>query len=169
MPTSRSGASSGATIVGLNEFRRELARIGPEWPKALRAVHRVIADEGAKRARARARGGTRLQARAASAIGGKATATSAAIGVFPSAHSDAMANVAFWGAKKHTGWYARFRYSDSETPQHPEWVGNTWDVATATGGPYAINAALHTYLPQLEDEYLDMIDNLARRAFPERH
>jgi len=76
-----------------------------------------------------------------------------------------MANVAFWGAKKHTGWYNRARYVDG-VPQHPKWIGNSWDAATNPGGPYAINAALAAYLPELLDEYEEAIQDLARRAFP---
>lgn len=78
-----------------------------------------------------------------------------------------MANVAFWGAKKRTGWYAARRYAHS-TRQHPSWVGNTWEAAVAGQGPYAINAALAAELQRFLGLYGQMIDDLAHRAFPER-
>lgn len=163
----RSGASSGAVVdvVGLKDFRRALKAMDPEWPKALKGVHAGIGAEGAIRSRAVARGMGGVQAKAASAIGFKATVREARIAIYPSAHSDAMANVAFWGAKKRTGWYARNRYGDSATPQHPRWVGNSWDVAEAGQGPYAINAALASYKPDIWEAYFQMVLDLAHDAF----
>lgn len=106
-----------------------------------------------------------VQAKAASAIGAKHTAKSAAVAVFPS-WGDRMAPVAFWGAKKHTGWYSAARYRNS-VAQHPTWVGSSWEVA-GSGGPYAINATLRTRIDELLDEYFKSIETLARSAFPER-
>ena len=166
MATSRTGSTSGVDIVGLAEFRRALHDLDDNWGSELSRAHQRIASKGAKWARARARGMGGVQAKAASAIGERHSEQSASIGSFPSFH-DRMGNVAFWGAKRHTGWYDRARYNGSP-PQHPKWVGNTWDAATATGGPYAINAALHAHLTDLVDEYGDLIDDIAHRAFPEK-
>lgn len=166
MATSRTGGSTGATIVGLKEFRLALRSLGPEWPKQLRRAHKTIADQGAARGRAFASGMGGVQAKYARAIKGRATTTRASIGV-SAGKGNPGANVAFWGAKKRTGWYARSRYSGTPTPQHPEWVGNTWDVAEFGQGPYAINAALAVYRPELIGEFEKMVDRLSRHAFPE--
>ena len=162
---SRTGASSGVEVIGLKEFRRGLKAVGAEWPKELRRVHKTIADRGAALAQGFASGMGGVQAKAAGAIRGRANQRSARIGV-AGGRGSPMANVAFWGAKRHSGWYAAARYSDSP-PQHPPWVGNSWEPAVFGQGPYAINPALARYLPELLDEYGQMIDRLAADAFPD--
>jgi hypothetical protein len=147
-------------IRGLPEFRRELKVLDGNWPKELRKVHKTIAEEAARRSRGVAARMGGVQAKAATTIKGQSTQKAARIS------TSGIGHVAFWGAKKHTGWYAGGQYRISTGQQHPDWVGNGWDVATMSGGPYAINPALAMYLPTMLDEYGDMIDDLARRAFP---
>lgn len=168
---SRSGASSGGLVVsiddesirGVKEFRRALKSIGPEWSKELRVVHKRIADMVVPHAQSRARGMGGVQAKAASRIVGRANQREARIGVSATGGVP-FANVAFWGAKKRTGWYARGRYSGSPARQHPEWVGNSWDVGVPGGGPYAINDTIAEDRPDVYDEYLRMLADLAERA-----
>ncbi len=157
--------SSSVRVVGLDEFRRELRGLGPEWPKALRAAHKEIADRGAGYSRGVATSMGGVQARAAGAIKGYATDKAAKIGIRAGARTK-MAFVAFWGADQHTGWYANRRYAGSAR-QHPAWVGNSWDAAVAGQGPYAINEALARHLSSLLDEYFEAITKLARQAFPD--
>lgn len=156
--------------VNIAEFRRELKRIGPEWAKELAQANRDVAKiaERVSQAEARRMGG--IQAKAASAIKGRGNQREARLSIKPSKSKragTAMANIAFWGAKRHTGWYAWPRYENSTTPQHPEWVGAAWEVADPTEGPYAINAALYRYWEDLQAAYTAMIDRLAARAFPD--
>ena len=167
---SATGASSGARIVdignvrGLNEFRKALKAVGPEWPRALRGVHKVIADKGATAAQGFARGMGGVQAHFAAAIRGTANQREARVGLRAGERGP---NVAFWGAKRHTGWFAAGRYHDTAlgARQHPPWVGSDWDAAVAGQGPYAINAALAAHLPEFLDDYLDMVIDLASEAF----
>lgn len=163
-PASRTGLTSGAavTVRGIKEFRRELRRLHGEWPRALRDVHKEIADHGAKLAQGYARGMGGVQAKAAAAIKGYANQREARIGV-SAGKTYPMANVAFWGAKRHTGWYAGI----AGPAQHPPWVGNSWDVAVVGEGPYAINPALAAYLPELMEMVGDRLEQLARAAFPD--
>ena len=171
MPASRTGSSSGALVVslddgtsrGIKEFRRALRELGPEWSRELRVVHKKIADIVAPHAQARAHAMGGVQSKAASAIKGRANQREARIAVTSSA-STPFANVAFWGAKKRTGFYARHRYKDSTARQHPPWVGNAWDVGEPGGGPYAINETVAADRTEILDDYLNMIDDLARRA-----
>lgn len=161
-----SGDTSGANIIGLPEFLRALRSMDGNWDAALSLAHQKIASKGAAYARAQARGMGGVQAKSASAIGERHDARRATVAVLPSRYLDAMANVAFWGAKRHTGWYSRRRYSDS-TPQHPKWIGNSWEVAVRGQGPYAINDALATHRERLLDEYLVELDRISKEAFPE--
>ena len=164
---SRTGGSSGATIQGLPEFRKELRRLDKSWPKELRKVHKKIADQGAMRSQSVARGMGGQQRKYASAIKGKANQREARIGI-TAGKSNAGANAAFWGARARYGWYGFRRYHDTGgAPQYRPWVGNAWQAASYRGGPYAINPALAQYLPRILDLYLEMLDDLSRRAFPE--
>lgn len=161
---SPSGDGSGVKVVGLREFRSDLKAIGPEWGKALADVHRQIGRRGAAVSQARARGMGGIFAEAASAIVGKGNQRDARVGVSQT-KTNPMANVAFWGAKRRTGWYARQRRDGNR--QHPPWVGNTWEPAVAGQGPYAINDALAAQLPDILDQYGRMIDRLAAKAYPD--
>lgn len=153
-------APRGVDVKGLKEFRSELKRVDAGFPKQLRTVHKDIADDVADRARGIASGMGGVQAKAAGALKGYATQTQASVGV----SGGGIANVAYWGAKKHTGWYAHIH---SSRPQHPAWVGNSWEPGVAGQGPYAINDALAEKLPDIDDAYLDAIEDLARSAFPD--
>lgn len=146
-------------VTGLKEFRRALKAMGPEWPKALRDVHEGIADEGAALSRGVASGMGGVQAHFAGRIRGTASQREARVSV-----GGGGANVAFWGAKKRTGWYAPGRYHNS-TRQHPTWVGNSWEVAEAGQGPYAINPALAAFKPDIWERYFQMVLDLAHNAF----
>jgi len=164
---SRTGGSSGADIVGLKEFRRDLRVLGSEWPKELRKVHKKIADDGAMKSQGYARAMGGQQAKYASAIKGRATQREARIGI-TAGKSAAGANAAFWGARARYGWYGFRRYHDTQgAPQFRPWVGSGWEVARFGEGPYAINQALAASLPGILNDYKDMIGELSRRAFPD--
>lgn len=169
------GESSGANIldvvtVDLSKFRKELKKIGPEWPKELAQAHRDLAKIGERVSQAEARRMGGVQRKAASAIRGLGNQRAARIAIRPSKSKrsgTAMANVAFWGAEKRTGWYAKPRYADSPAPQHPPWIGDNWQVADPNGGPYAINAALDRNWKDLQAAYTAMVNRLVARAFPD--
>lgn len=164
--SSRTGSTSGANIAGLDAFKAAIARMGSLWDAEFSLLNQKVASKAAADARTRARGGSPLEAKSASAIGERHSKDRAAVAVLPS-WADRMANVAFYGAKRRTGWYDRARYNDS-TPQHPEWVGSSWDVAVAGQGPYAINNSLAAHLKDYQEEWLDGVLGMAARAFPDR-
>lgn len=155
-------ASGQIEIRGLADFRRALKAMDPDWPKALTKVHRAVATEAAGIARGIATGMGGVRAKAAGTIKGSGNQRSARIG--PSG-GGGIGNVAFWGAKKHTGWYGHSSYNDSQSAQHPPWVGSSWEVGNAGEGPYAINPAVATYEPRMEQRYFDMVLELAHDAF----
>ena len=110
-----------------------------------------------------------VQAKAAGAIRGSGNARNAKVGVKPSKSArsgTAMANVAFWGAQKRTGWYAK-KNSPQGKQQHPDWVDSNWDPAVAGQGPYAINTALARHMDDIQDAYMAALDRLASAAFPD--
>ena len=148
-------------VVGLDDFRKELRQLeDPKpWLRELSAAHRVIGREAAAKAQGAARQMGGPQAHFAGSIRGYGSAAGARVGV-----ADRKANAAFWGAKQdRTGWNA----GNGGRPNQPKWIGNTWPVGDPNRGPYAINPAIHDYLPQAEETYGDALDDLMRRAFPD--
>jgi hypothetical protein len=158
-------STGGVNVIGLKEFRAELRKLHPQWPRALATVHKTIADTGARRAQGYAQGMGGIQAKASGAIVGRGDQRYARIGV-SGGRGVPFANVAFWGAKRHTGWYAQAQYAASP-PQHPPWVGSDWEVGVMGQGPYAINPAIALYMPELLEEYGRMVEELAAAAFPD--
>lgn len=159
------GSKYAVEIIGLKEFRKALKAVGPEWPRELSKANREIAKIGERVSQNEARSMGGIQRRAANAIKGSANVREARIQVKPSAgkrNPTAMARVAFWGAKKRTGWY---RSKPQGKPQHPKWVGSKWEVADLNSGPYAINAALARHLDDIVAAHRAAIDRLAAAAF----
>lgn len=138
-----------ADVRGLRDFRKELRDLDRAWPKELTAAHKDIGKFAADGARGLAIGLGGVHAKAERAIKGYGNQTSATVGVQASA-SVPFANVAFWGWNRG----------------RPKWVGNDWDAATFSGGPYAINRALFFDLQKILDRYMELLDGIARRAFP---
>lgn len=168
MAAAPTGNNKVITVEGLREFRKALREAGDQFPKELKAAHLDIAQIAARVSQSEARRMGGVQAKAAGALRGSGTATQARLQVKPSKskrNATAMANVAFWGATKRTGWYARARYADSPKLQHKPWVGNTWDVMDPTAGPYAINKALAAHRGDIYDAFDAALDRLVSRAF----
>jgi len=155
--------------VDIKQFRKALKAIGPEFPRELAQTHRDVAKIGERVSQSEARRMGGVQRKAAAAIRGRGNQRDARIAVKPSKSkraATAMANVAFWGAEKRTGWYARGKYADSTKPQHPTWVGSGWEVASPNEGPYAINTALARNMADIQAAYTAAIGRLVSRAFP---
>lgn len=161
-----SGKNSGADVVGLKEFRAALKELEGNWPKELKAAHRIIGDRGAEWAQWEAASGSRMQQVARAAIKGKGTERDARIRVSQT-KALPFANFAFWGGKRRSGWFADpVRYSGYASPFKP-WVGNTWEAAVVGEGPYAINPALAKHMDDILDTYWDLLDRISHRAFPD--
>lgn len=160
----RVGGSSGANpvdIPDLAEFRRYLRTLDDPraWSRRLGAVNRQLAKDAVGWARAEARSMGGPQRHFANRIAARGGVTGARITI-----NKSEANAAFWGAMQRSGWYVHPRYNGSRGQQHPDWVGNTWDVAAHGQGPYAINPALADHLPEITEAYLGAFDHLAREA-----
>lgn len=149
---------AGVDFSEIEKWRKELDKIERKFPGAKRKAEVVIAKEVAAEARAFARGTGPMQAHFAGSIYGSATPQGAAIGV---RHD---ADAAFWGAKKHTGWYA----GKPGPAQFPEWIGNDWDVGKLGEGPLAINPTIFHEGPNIEKRYGHALDEAASGAFNER-
>jgi hypothetical protein len=157
------GGPRAVEVKGLKDFRRELKELENGMEKELRVFHKSLGDELADKARSIASGMGGVRAKTAGAIKGYATQLQASVGFAPGGRYPA-ASVAFWGAKRHTGWYAHI---NSSVPQHPKWVGNSWEPGVHGQGPYAINDAVADAAHDLADRYGRFVDDLTARAFPD--
>ena len=155
------GPSTTVHIEGLAEFRKGLRKA--ENPagarKAMKQADRIIAQEIAPIAQARARGHGGSTAHFAGMIRGGANAKGAYLTARPAS------NAAIWGAKKRTGWNAR-HVKPGAKPQHPAWVGASWQVG-GPGGPRGINDAIREKQERIVRHYGEVIDYLASGAFPQ--
>jgi hypothetical protein len=152
-------AAAAITLEGAKEFRSALKAIEGEtkWASELAKAHKQVGQFTARYSAEYARGTGGSTAHFADYVTGRGTAAAARVGV------RSPAGAAFWGAKRRTGWNAK---NVDSRPQHPAWVGNSWEPGGA-GGPYGINPAIRFHLPEILDEYLKVVDDVSRRAFPE--
>lgn len=156
---------SAIRVEGLSDFRRELRQVDNALDKEMRAAHRKIASRVQSKARSNASAAGGAYARSKTAIRGSSSATFADVGLNRRT-SQEFAAATFFGALKRTGWYAAAKYAGSEGRQFPEWVGNTWEAARYDQGPYVINYTVAEERDDIEEPYLDAMDDLFGRAFP---
>jgi hypothetical protein len=153
-------------VEGLADFRKELKALPGDLDRELTKVHKKIASDEAGRVQSNARSAGGVYELAARAIKGVGRSLDASVGI-SNTKTAPMGNVAFWGAKKHTGWYAAEKYADSEGRQHEPWVGSSWEPASKTEGPYVLNYTLAEDLDQIVESYSGMLDDLVDKAFPD--
>lgn len=144
---------SGVHIEGLDEFRRGLRHLSAEARKDWSAFNRELATEAAGWAKSEATGMGSVFRHFAPSLFGSTARRSAAVGM-----RSAGPRQRWWGAAA-TFWGA-YR------PQHPPWVGDSWDVAPGQG-PYAIVPALLNHDREIVDRYGDLIETFASQAFPD--
>lgn len=167
MAVARNRQTSGAYIQGVDALLAALKEMGPEWAKELKDAHKEVGERGAEWARWTAAGsGTRQQQAAMAAIKGSGRETEARIFI-SSAKRTAFAAAAFWGAKKRSGWFAASKYASSAAKQFSPWVGDSWSVAVAGEGPYAINPALAEHMDDILEFFELVIDRVTAKAFPD--
>lgn len=131
-------------ITGLRELRRELRAVDPSWNKELRKVNLAVAQDVAQ--------GTQA---AFQRMGGSAPKVAPTVKALA---SQARGQVKVGGGNSIGGQVA---------------MGNLWgsrrfrQFPSATAGGYALYPSLAKLRPDIEDRYLDMLDDLLRRAFPD--
>lgn len=146
---------SAVQVQGLAELRKELKLLnaGKKWTQELSKLSRKVSRSVVMWSRGEATG---MQAHFARNIRGTGGPAGARIGI------DRVANAAFWGAHKRTGW------NDGNGPANqPAWVGASWQVGVAGQGPYAINPAIADHMDEIIEMYGDGIDDITSRAFPD--
>lgn len=149
-------------VEGATGLAKGLNRAGKDQDKAQAAFHRAIGRTERDQIRGAARAGTPRQSKMSGGIGSKADRRSVSITVKNTARAPG-ATPTFYGSKRSFGWYA-----GGGRPQNPPWVGNNWEVASRTGGPYVVNATLADRQPHIEASMLDESWRVVDRAVPAR-
>lgn len=140
-------------VVGLAEFQRALRRAGAEFPRELRSLNMKAAQMVVRETerRGRARGGVHRKTVDVGAFKARAEQRRAKVVIDASRKSNAFAFGAEFGSK-------RFR-------QFPVWRGNQWQPDSGGVG-YMLHPAIRATKDEFIDIYAELIDELARRAFP---
>ena len=132
-------------VEGLKELRRELKAVDGDWNRQLQKVNKAIAEDVAE--------GTRA---AFSSMGGSAPKVA---GTVKALAQQARAQVKVGGK--------------GNSVANQVAMGNLWGSQRFKQFPrpapagYALYPTLASLRPDLEDRYLDMLDDLMRRAFPD--
>lgn len=144
--------ADGVRVEGAKELAAALKRFPAVSKRELARSNRSVARKGRGYARQGAERKGPVQRKMAKGIGSTANAKQAALTVrnTPSAPG---ATVAFYGAKRRTGWYAAPQYRASTARQHPPWIGTAWTPAVRGQGPYGINDALAEHIGDLQRDY----------------
>jgi hypothetical protein len=137
-------------VVGLREFRRELKRIGPQWPKELRQANKDAAELVAAEARRRAPRGPHEG-------GGRVVPIHLNIRALGSQRAG---QVATGGARSPHGPVYEFGGS---IPRR----GDTAARTQVRAQPY-IYPALGAMRDEVVEFYGEAVDRVSRRAFPDR-
>lgn len=148
-------------VEGGRELRRAFRDFaGKDGQRRLGQAYKEVAVLAASDAKAGARGGTPLQMKMAAAIKPKSSPTRAGV-QFARTGEYKASGVAFWGANRPIGWYARKPGATALRQRLPAWVGNTWTAATRGEGPHRVNDALAANVPRYINELSDAVDRAA--------
>jgi hypothetical protein len=131
-------------VTGLKELRAELRALEGQWPKQLQKVNKAIAEDVAEGTRSAFSGMAGSAPKVASTVKALAQQTRAQVKVGGGsgvASEVAMGNL--WGSS------GRFK-------QFPPSVSSG----------YALYPTIAAMRSDIEDRYLDLLDDLLRRAFP---
>lgn len=139
--------SDAVAIRGLDEFRRGLDK---DAKRDFARLNQQIADPIAEGARSRARSKGGVAAKAASSIKARRSQEGVSIagggGRYPF----------FWGAEFGAKRYRQFK----------PWTGNQWQPMEGGVG-YFMHPEVHERVRDIDETYLDAIDEFARSAFPD--
>lgn len=130
-------------VTGLKELRRELKAVDAQWPKALQKVNKAIAEDVAEGTRANLAGMGGSASKVVPTV--KALAQQARAQVKAGGKGDSIGERVAGG-----NLFGSNRYKQFPKP-----------------GQYGIYKALADMKDDIEERYLDMLDDLLKRAFPD--
>ncbi len=134
----------GVEVQGLDDFRRELRRLGSDLPRELADANFQVASLVTQRAKARASGASRGARKSAESLS--------------AARTQATAKVRMGGSRYPFA--AGFEFGSIRYPQFPAWRGS------GEGAGYWLYPTIRAENDRIIDIYGDLIDAIAARAFP---
>lgn len=153
--------------VDVPEIRSQLKDLKRSITKEQRRANRSVAKQVETWSRSEARAAGGLAKLSAGAIKARGDAKRARLRIVPGVRTPA-AQIAFWGARKRTGWYARYRYRNTRTPQHRDWVGASWRTGVRGEGPYVLNDVLADRRDDIGRIYLEAHEQVVGKALEGR-
>jgi hypothetical protein len=148
-------------VVGLKDFTRDLKAMGNDL-KDLKDIYRDVAET------------VRVAARKAApkqqspSIRKRVNQQGAFLDVVPMDSKGRERSLGvIMGAEGRFGWYAAPWFSANTARQFKPWVGNQWVPGEQGGKPYYIGDAINESLDQVDDDFWNGIERLARKAFPD--
>lgn len=148
---------SAIEVKGLAELQRELSQADGEWPSALRAVNKAVAEAVVEDAQAELRSSGHPVLRHVARLGGTSM-KAAAIGPRSAVKLSAKAkkNRPVLGAE----------LGSKRFPQFPAYKAPAWRDGLPTGG-YGVHAAIREQIDKYRGSYAEAVDRLYRHAFPD--
>ena len=154
---------SGARIEGLREFRKELTRAEPAFPRYLRAAYKGLAERIATRARLRAAGqaNPRWPKQAVDSIVARADKERAQIAFGGNRRGPVQATLGLeFGAFGNIRGDSR-KGHPGHTRMFPAWRGNKGNAG------YAIWPTIRNSSQDIQETTYEAIDSALERAFPQ--
>lgn len=138
-------ADEAVRIEGLRDFVKELRQVDTAFPKEMRLAGKDVADPIAAKTRASFAGGPGSARKAAPSVKAGATQTGAYIKIGGGGYPTTMGNE-----------FGSVRYK-----QFPAWSGS------GPGAGYHLYPTIRASRPEIEKQYLEAIERVARKAFPD--
>ena len=140
--------------IGLRELRRELKRLGPQWPREMRAAEKAAAEIVAAKARTNLAAARRLMGHASKPRPDRqhtadAVRTIKALADTTSARVSLGSTRVAWALGLNFG---SLRYKQFPPVEHPD---------------HALYEAIESERPKVLASFGDSIDRLAHQAFPD--
>jgi hypothetical protein len=145
--------TAGVRVQGLDDFRRELRRMGARVTTRLSAANQDVADRLVVNP-------ARREAQGQPGATGKL-----AEGSTIRAARRQKASVVVIGGTTKSPWALGAEFGAKQYPQFPPFRGNQFDSSGGDAG-YAVHPVIRRNLPDIETAYLDAMEDLAAFAFP---
>lgn len=151
-------AGGGIEIRGLVDFQRALRQLNADLPKELGTLNKTVADFVIDRAQGRAASLGPLWVRAARSLSAARKQRAAVVRMGGLRHPEALG--AEFGAIRNIPRLTNSGRSVRGWNQFREWRGSDTDAG------YFLYPTIREDTPQILDMYADLIERLAKKAFP---
>lgn len=151
-------------VEGLDEFRRELRRLGPEYADDMKDLNHKVGQLIVDRTKAKARmyrGNSQGSGRNLAVLARRAFDNAKA------SRKQRESSVRIGGARRP--YAVGLEFGAKKYRQFPPWRGNQWPSTWVPEGVgYVIHPVIRESRQEILDIYGDGLEHVARKAFPDR-